>query len=87
MSCLHGDSCGDRNIRGVQVFVGDIRLKGVVKNGGMYSSFSGTGMGLIEYVRRYTFGAFFISICPASMSLFLVSMTTVHSWNPFMSAQ
>lgn len=63
------------------------RLKGSVKNGGIYSSSSGMGIGLAEYVRRYTFGAFFISICPERMSLFLVSMITVHSWKPFMSAQ
>ena len=63
------------------------RLKGSVKNGGIYSSSSGMGIGLAEYGRSYTFGAFFISICPERISLFLLSMITVHSWKPFMSAQ
>ena len=46
VSCLHGDSCGDRNIRGVQVFVGDIPVEGVCEERGNVFILFGNGNGV-----------------------------------------
>ncbi|WP_455511591.1 hypothetical protein [Butyricimonas paravirosa] len=44
--CLYGNCCGDGNIRGVQVFVGDISIEGVGEEWGNVFILFGNGNGV-----------------------------------------
>ena len=82
VSCLHGDSCGDRNIRGVQVFVGDIPVEGGCEERGNVFILFGNGNGVDRVRAAIHFRSVFHLYLPGEYVL----VFGIHDDRPFVES-
>jgi len=82
VACLQGDSCGNRNIRGVQVFVGDISVEGVGEKRGNVFVLFGNGNG----VGRVRAAIYFRGVFHLYLSGEYVLVLGIHDDRPFVES-